>query len=86
MAWEVSRSFKREGTYVYLWLIHVDVWQRPAQCCNYSSIKNKQIKKENPVQDVHYGYLFYWFFFVCLFFPDWGVELYLFRDLYTLLN
>ena len=21
--------FKREGTYVYLWLIHVDVWQEP---------------------------------------------------------
>ena len=20
---------KREGTYVYLWLIHVDVWQKP---------------------------------------------------------
>ena len=21
----------REGTYVYLWLIHVDVWQKPTQ-------------------------------------------------------
>ena len=21
----------REGTYMYLWLIHVDVWQKPAQ-------------------------------------------------------
>ena len=20
-----------EGTYVYLWLIHVDIWQRPTQ-------------------------------------------------------
>ena len=26
--WEV-----REGTYVYLWLIHVDVWQKPTQYC-----------------------------------------------------
>ena len=25
--------FKTEGTYVYLWLIHVDVWQKPAQYC-----------------------------------------------------
>ena len=23
--------FKREGTYVYPWLIHVDVWQKPKQ-------------------------------------------------------
>ena len=23
--------FKREGTYVYLWLIPVDVWQKPTQ-------------------------------------------------------
>ena len=25
--------FKREGTYVYLWLVHVDVWQKPIQYC-----------------------------------------------------
>ena len=25
--------FKREGTYVYLWLIHADVWQKPTQHC-----------------------------------------------------
>ena len=24
-------SFKREGTYVYLWLIHVDVWLKSKQ-------------------------------------------------------
>ena len=24
----VGRRFKREGTYVHLWLIHVDVWQK----------------------------------------------------------
>ena len=27
----VGRKFKREGTYVYLWLIHVDIWQKPTQ-------------------------------------------------------
>ena len=33
--WEVwdgvAESFKREETYVYLWLIHVDVRQKPTQ-------------------------------------------------------
>ena len=29
MGWKVEGRFKREGTYVYLWLIHVDVWQKP---------------------------------------------------------
>ena len=27
--WEVGGKFKREGTYVYLWLIQADVWQKP---------------------------------------------------------
>ena len=27
----VGGRIKREGTYVYLWLIHVDVWQKPTQ-------------------------------------------------------
>ena len=31
MGWEVGEKFKREGIYVYLWLIHVDVWQKPTQ-------------------------------------------------------
>ena len=31
MAWEWGRRFKREGTYVYLWLIHGDVWQKSTQ-------------------------------------------------------
>ena len=33
--WDVGERgerFNREETYVYLWLIHVDVWQRPTQC------------------------------------------------------
>ena len=28
---EVGGRFKRDGTDVYLWLIHVDVWQKPTQ-------------------------------------------------------
>ena len=31
MEWEVGGRFKRKGTYVYLWLIYVDVWQKPSQ-------------------------------------------------------
>ena len=31
--WEVGGRFKREGTYVYLRLIHVAVWQKPMQYC-----------------------------------------------------
>jgi len=30
---ERGGKFKREGTYVYLWLIHVDGWQKPTQYC-----------------------------------------------------
>ena len=29
----MGERFRREGTYVYLWLIHVDLWQKPAQYC-----------------------------------------------------
>ena len=27
--WEVGGSFQKEGMYEYLWLIPVDVWQKP---------------------------------------------------------
>ena len=30
---EVGAKFKREGTCVYLWLIHADIWQRAMQNC-----------------------------------------------------
>ena len=33
MGWEVGGRFKRQGTYVYLGLIHIDVWQKPTQHC-----------------------------------------------------
>ena len=31
MGREMGGRFKREGTYVYLWLIHVAVWQKTAK-------------------------------------------------------
>ena len=41
MGWEVGGRFKREATYAYLWLIHVDVWQRPIQYCKAIIIQLK---------------------------------------------
>ena len=31
MGWEVGGRFKREGMCIYLWLIHIDVWQKSTQ-------------------------------------------------------
>ena len=42
---EVGGRFKREGTYVYLWLIHVDVWQKPTQHCK-AIIRQLKIKRK----------------------------------------
>ena len=36
---EVAGGFRMEGTHVYLWPIHTDVWQKPSQHCNYPPIK-----------------------------------------------
>ena len=33
MGQEMGGSFKREGIYVYLWLIHVEVGQKTAKFC-----------------------------------------------------
>ena len=30
---EGGGRFKREGTYVYLWLIHVGIWQKITKFC-----------------------------------------------------
>ena len=39
------RGVQNGGTHVYPWLIHVDVWQKPSQYCNYPPIKIKQLIK-----------------------------------------
>jgi len=41
MGWQVGGRFRREGTYVYLWLIHVDVWQKSIQHCKESKLQLK---------------------------------------------
>ena len=42
MGREVGEGF-RMGTHVHPWLIHVNVWQKPLQCCNQPPIKKKKI-------------------------------------------
>ena len=41
MGREIGGRFKREGTYVYLWLIHVDVWQKTANYCKATTLQLK---------------------------------------------
>ena len=43
---EMEREFRREGTYVQLWLIHVDVWQKPIQYCKAVILQLKRKKKD----------------------------------------
>ena len=44
--WEVGGRFKRKETYVCLWLIHGDVWQKPTQYCTAIILQlNKQTNK-----------------------------------------
>ena len=42
------KEIQCQGTYVYLWLIHVDVWQKPTQFCKafILKLKNKQTNKK----------------------------------------
>ena len=52
MGREMGGRFKREGTYVYPWLIHVDIWQKLTQFCKtiILQLKNKfKIKKKERV-------------------------------------
>ena len=47
MGWEMDGVFKREGTYVYLWMIHVNVWQKATQYCKAIILQLKiKFKKE----------------------------------------
>ena len=47
------QRFKREGTYVYLWLIPVAIWQKPTQHCNATILQFKiyKLEKKNPAAD-----------------------------------
>ena len=49
--WDGEGGSRGRAHKVYLWLIHVDVWQKPTQYYKaiILSIKNKSIKKRNGV-------------------------------------
>ena len=48
-------AFNREGTYVCLWLIHVDIWHKPTQYCKAIILQLKINKnlKDSPL-DQHF--------------------------------
>ena len=52
MGREAGGRFKREETYVNLWLIHVDVWQKPTQF--FKSIILQLKKNEKMLNIAHY--------------------------------
>ena len=60
---EVGGRFKKEGTYVYLWLIHVDVCQKPIQYCKeiILQLKINNLKKRSweKVWQIMHIYKFY---------------------------
>jgi len=41
MGREVGEESRREGSHVFLWVIHVDVWQRPSQYCKLTILQLK---------------------------------------------
>ena len=45
----MGERFKKEGTYVYLWLILVVLWQKPIQHCKaiILQLKINKFKKRN---------------------------------------
>ena len=43
-----KKKKKREGTYVYLWLIHVDIWQKTTKFCKAIILQFK--KKTNKIR------------------------------------
>ena len=54
MGSEMGQQFRREGTYLYLWLIHVDIEQKPIQYCKAIILQLKvntlKKKKKNAFQ------------------------------------
>ena len=36
-----GRGFRIQGTYIDLWLIHIDIWQEPSQYCEVTILKLK---------------------------------------------
>ena len=56
MEWEVGGRLEREGTHVYLWLIHADVWQKPTRYCK-AIILQLKINKFFKIGKMNYTFL-----------------------------
>ena len=41
-----GEGFKRDELYIHLWLIYVDVWQKPIQFCKAIILKLKSFLKD----------------------------------------
>ena len=55
MGCEVGERFKKKGTYVYLWVVQVDVWQKPIQYCK-AIILQLKINKKPQIQKKTYPF------------------------------
>jgi hypothetical protein len=56
LGWEMGQRLKKEMTYVYLWLIHVNVWQKPTEHCKASILQlkiNKFLKRLVCIESEH---------------------------------
>lgn len=77
MGWGLEGRLKRNGTYVYSWLIHVVVWQKPIQHCEaiifqfengiyviwYASRKSNKMQKEHEFTVILVSFTFWcWMF------------------------
>ena len=49
MGREVGERFKRKGIYVYLWLIHVEIWQKITKFCKAIILQLKKKKKKKEI-------------------------------------
>ena len=54
MGQEMGGRFKREGTYVYVWLIHVEVRQKTPKFCTAIILQLK--KKKTPTLQPSFAY------------------------------
>ena len=68
MGWEVGGRSKSEEIYIYLWLIHADIWQKPVQYYKAITCRLKVnifLKKRNiylglPTKFFELGFFFNW--------------------------
>ena len=46
MGREMGERFTGEGAYVYVWLIHYDIWQKTTQFCKAIILQFKKLNKK----------------------------------------